>query len=162
LLSNVNQSTTPTTGGSSQTAPGKAPTTVTELNQSYPGSHDNIYPSQDPLRAVDYPQQTRLESIDQIMVRARSEEVVEEANQQITDLLRRRHHIKAGQADDFSVRDTSEMSRALASTEKQARSIMTWIWIVVVGGGTVCLVAIVALALFFLRRYRSRAAASAP
>ena len=38
------------------------------------------------------------------------------AIRQITDLLHERHHIKAGQPDDFTVRDMTEMSKALGST----------------------------------------------
>jgi ABC-type antimicrobial peptide transport system permease subunit len=93
-----------------------AATTVNTLNQSYPGAQDSIYPTQDPLRAVDYPQQTRFTNIDQILVRASSTEEIPLATRQITQLLHERHHIKTNQLDDFSVRDMTEMAKALSST----------------------------------------------
>ena len=64
---------------------------------------------------MDYPQQTRFPNIDQILVRASTTEEIPFAIRQITDLLHERHHIKAGQPDDFAVRDMTEMSKALGS-----------------------------------------------
>src|SRR5262249_25765222 len=115
-LSNVNQSTA--LAASSTNATVSAATTVNSLNQSYPGSQDSVYPSIDPLRAVDYPQQTRFPNIDQIMARASTTEEIPLAIRQITDLLHERHHIKAGQPDDFAVRDMTEMSKALGSASE--------------------------------------------
>ncbi len=65
---------------------------------------------------MDYPQQTRFTNIDQILVRASTTEEIPLAIRQITDLLHERHHIKTGQPDDFSVRDMTEMAKALGST----------------------------------------------
>jgi ABC-type antimicrobial peptide transport system permease subunit len=112
-LTNVNQSTA--IAASSTMASVNAATTVNSLNQSYPGSQDSIYPSIDPLRLADYPQQTRFPNIDQILCRASTSEEIPLAIRQITDLLHERHHIKAGQPDDFAVRDMTEMSKALGS-----------------------------------------------
>jgi ABC-type antimicrobial peptide transport system permease subunit len=116
LLTNVNQSTAAIATGSSQATAVNAATTVNSLNQSYPGSQISIYPTVDPLRAVDYPQQTRFTNIDQIYIRANSTEDIPLAIRQITDLLHERHHIKANQPDDFGVRDMTEMANALSST----------------------------------------------
>jgi len=113
LLTNVNQSSA--SSMSSTNASVTAATTVNSLNQSYPGSQDSVYPTQDPLRAVDYPQQTRFTNIDQILVRAGSAEEIPLAIHQITDLLHERHRIKPGMPDDFGVRDMTEMSNALGS-----------------------------------------------
>ena len=51
-------------------------TAVNSLNQAYPGNQNSIYPTVDPLRAVDNPQQTRFTNIDQIMVRANTTEEI--------------------------------------------------------------------------------------
>jgi ABC-type antimicrobial peptide transport system permease subunit len=135
LLTNVNQSTAAVTN-TSTTATVNAATTVNTLNQSYPGTTDSIYPTVDPLRAADYPQQTRFTNIDQILVRAASSEEIPLAIRQITDLLHERHHIKANQPDDFSVRDMTEMAKALGSTtETMTRSLLIVALVSLVVGG---------------------------
>jgi ABC-type antimicrobial peptide transport system permease subunit len=123
VLANVNQSSA--AGAGSATAAVNAATAINSLNASYPGSQDSVYPTADPLRAADYPQQTRFPNIDQILVRASTTEEIPLAMRQITDLLHERHHIKAGQPDDFAVRDMTEMSKALGSaSETMTRSLL--------------------------------------
>jgi ABC-type antimicrobial peptide transport system permease subunit len=134
VLTNVNQSTT--TAASSTMASVTAATTVNTLNQSYPGKQDSVYPTIDPLRPVDYPQQTRFPNIDQIIVRASSAEEITLAIRQMTDLLHERHHIKAGQPDDFAVRDMTEMAKALGSaSETMGRSLLFVALVSLVVGG---------------------------
>src|SRR4029077_11776975 len=108
-LTNVNQSSATAVGSTMSSV--TAATTVNTLNQSYPGKQDSVYPTIDPLRPVDYPQQTRFPNVDQILTRANTAEEIPLAIRQITDLLHERHHIKAGQPDDFAVRDMTEMSK---------------------------------------------------
>jgi ABC-type antimicrobial peptide transport system permease subunit len=115
MLTNVNQSSA-TAANTTTAATVNAATTVNSLAQSYPGNQDSVYPTVDPLRAADYPQQTRFTNIDQILARAASAEDIPLAIRQITDLLHERHHIKAGKPDDFNIRDMTEMSNALGST----------------------------------------------
>jgi ABC-type antimicrobial peptide transport system permease subunit len=123
LLANVNQSSSTAASGSNASV--TAATTVNSLNQSYPGTQDSLYPTQDPLRATDYPQQTRFPNIDQILARATTSEDIPAAIREITDLLHERHHIKPGQPDDFAVRDMTEMSNALgAATTTMTRSLL--------------------------------------
>jgi ABC-type antimicrobial peptide transport system permease subunit len=84
------------------------------------GDLDTLYPKVDPLST--YPvEKARLANIDQILVRAKSSDDVKPANRQITDLLRQRHHIKPGQPDDFSIRDLTELIRALRSSPATAK-----------------------------------------
>jgi hypothetical protein len=83
-----------------------------------------LYPTNEPGASP-----PRFTTIDQILARARSEDEVPEAVRQVTELLQERHHIKPGEADDFNIRDMGEMARALASTEKQARQLRTWMWL---------------------------------
>jgi ABC-type antimicrobial peptide transport system permease subunit len=134
VLANVNQSTASASGSTMATV--SAATSVNSLNQSYPGSQDSVYPSTDPLRAADYPQQTRFPSIDQILTRATSTEEIPLAIRQITNLLHERHHIKAGQPDDFAVRDMTEMSKALGSaSETMTRSLLFVALVSLIVGG---------------------------
>jgi ABC-type antimicrobial peptide transport system permease subunit len=134
MLANVNQSSSAAAAGANASV--AAATTVNSLNQSYPGSQDSVYPTQDPLRAVDYPQQTRFTNIDQIIARANSPEEVKLAIRQITDLLHERHHIKPGMPDDFGVRDMTEMSNALGSASATMTRSLLFVALVslVVGG----------------------------
>jgi ABC-type antimicrobial peptide transport system permease subunit len=134
LLTNVNQSTA--LAASSTMASVNAATTVNSLNGSYPGSQDSVYPTIDPLRPIDYPQQTRFPNIDQVLCRASSTPEIKLAIRQITDLLHERHHIKSGQPDDFSVRDMTEMSKALGSaSQTMTRSLLFVALVSLIVGG---------------------------
>jgi ABC-type antimicrobial peptide transport system permease subunit len=128
-LANVNQSS-----AASQDTTMK----VNSLSQVYPGTQAIIYPgqSQSPTQAADSPQPVRFPNIDQILARAISSPDIPGAIRQITDLLHERHHIKAGQPDDFSIRDMTEMSKAMGSTtETMTRSLLFVALISLVVGG---------------------------
>ena len=60
-------------------------------------------------------QRVRTESVEQILVQARSPEVIPDAIQEITTLLRDRHRL-APEESDFRVRDMAEVSNALENT----------------------------------------------
>jgi putative ABC transport system permease protein len=53
-----------------------------------------------------------------IMVKAKSAEVMDRAEKNLTDLLRGRHRIREGQDDDFSVRNLTAMAEAAAMATK--------------------------------------------
>jgi ABC-type antimicrobial peptide transport system permease subunit len=133
-LTNVNQSSATAAAGANASV--AAATTVNSLAQSYPGNQDSVYPTQDPLRAVDYPQQTRFTNIDQIIARANSPEEIKLAIRQIEDLLHERHHIKPGMPNDFGVRDMTEMANALGSASATMTRSLLFVALVslVVGG----------------------------
>jgi ABC-type antimicrobial peptide transport system permease subunit len=61
----------------------------------------------------DAPQPVGSTNVDQILVRVRSEEEIPGAIRQITESLRERHQLRAGQADDFTIRNMKEMAKAL-------------------------------------------------
>ena len=132
-LASVNQSSA-TTAGANATV--NAATQVNTLNGAPPGSLTGLYPTIDPLRAADFPQQTKFPNIDQILVRATSSDDIRLAIRQITNILHERHHIKANQLDDFNVRDMTEMSKALGSTtETMTRSLLFVALVSLVVGG---------------------------
>jgi HlyD family secretion protein len=81
-----------------------------------PGTLSDLYPTPPPGLGYDTPKlYTAFGSVDQILVRARSADAVPAAGREITELLRKRHHIKPGQPDDFNVRDMTELAKALKS-----------------------------------------------
>jgi ABC-type antimicrobial peptide transport system permease subunit len=140
VLTNVNQSQA--VAANPPTAPVNAATTVNSL--------ESPYPAQDPLRAVDYPQQTRFTNIDQILVRATSTEDLPLANRQITELLQERHRIQPGQPDDFAIRDMTEMSAAFQSgSERLNRSLYSALIVCLIVGAA-------GIGMILLARFRSR------
>jgi putative ABC transport system permease protein len=56
--------------------------------------------------------------LDDIWASAISPEVVPEAEREITDLLRERHHIRPGQPDDFNIRHPVEIANAMADSAR--------------------------------------------
>ena len=101
----ANQSASPASG-----------TSVNSLNDLYPGAQVSLYPTPSATQSADTPLPVRFANVDQIMVAAQSSEAVAGAIQQITGLLRERHRIRAGDPEDFTVRDMTEMTKALSST----------------------------------------------
>jgi putative ABC transport system permease protein len=60
----------------------------------------------------------------QIMVAASAPETVSRAQDEITDLLRDRHHIRAGAEDDFSIRNLAEIASAQAEGTKTMTTLL--------------------------------------
>jgi ABC-type antimicrobial peptide transport system permease subunit len=105
-LANVNQSA----------AAGASSTAVNTLNQIYPNSQQSLYSVPSATQQADTPQPVRFANVDQIMAAAVSAAQIPAAIQQMTDLLRERHHIRAGEIEDFTIRDMTEMTKAMTST----------------------------------------------
>jgi ABC-type antimicrobial peptide transport system permease subunit len=109
---------------------------VNSLNQLYPTQQTGLYPTLSPLQQADTPQPVRFTNVDQILVRADSETEIKPAIRQMTELLHERHHIRAGQPDDFNVRDMTEMSKALGSTSELMAGLLLCVALIslIVGG----------------------------
>src|SRR5438128_4311636 len=118
--------------------PGTISISVNSTSQLYPTSRfqDLLYPQVSLNEAADTPQPVRFTNVDQIMARAASAPEVRTAIRQITDLLHERHLIRAGQPDDFNIRDMTEMSSALASTANLMAGLLLGVALIslVVGG----------------------------
>jgi ABC-type antimicrobial peptide transport system permease subunit len=89
---------------------------VNSLALVYPGQSASVYPVPSATQMADTPQSVRFPNLDQILVEAWSADDVQPAIRQIQALLHERHHIRAGQPDDFNIRDMTEMNRALGKT----------------------------------------------
>jgi len=126
-LTNVNQS-----------AVAKSDTTqqVNSLSQLYPSSQGNLYPVPSATQTADTPLPVRFTNVDVLQVQAQSSEEMPAAMRQITELLHERHRIRNGQADDFTIRDMAEMTRALASTSTLMTNLLLCVALIslVVGG----------------------------
>jgi ABC-type antimicrobial peptide transport system permease subunit len=109
---------------------------VNTLNQLYPSQQVLFYPQQSAVQAADYPQMTRFADLDDIWISATSPQEVPLAIRQVTMLLRERHRLKAGEPDDFRIRDLTEISNTLASTQRLMTRLLTCVALIslVVGG----------------------------
>ena len=76
----------------------------------------NLYPVPSATEQADAPQPIRFANVDQILTAARSSSHIPSAIQQITMLLRERHHLRASSPNDFNVRDMTEITKAMSST----------------------------------------------
>ncbi|MFZ5776507.1 MAG: ABC transporter permease [Thermodesulfobacteriota bacterium] len=123
-VTGASTSTTGSSGGSSggdssgQTVATSATTSqaVNTLSAIYPGGKQSLYPERSAAQAANNPMPVRFANIDQIMAAARSSGEIGEAIDQATALLRERHRIRAGEADDFNIRDMTELTRTLSTT----------------------------------------------
>jgi ABC-type antimicrobial peptide transport system permease subunit len=105
-LSAANQSNT-NTGNSNE---------VNTLSQIYPNLQQNLYSVASATEQADTPQPIRFTNVDQILTAARSASLIPSAMQQMTLLLRERHHLLLSDSDDFNIRDMTEITKAMSST----------------------------------------------
>jgi ABC-type antimicrobial peptide transport system permease subunit len=108
--------TSATTTNQSSTAAADPTQKVNSLSDRYPTQQTGTYLLPSATQLADTPQPIRYTNVDQILARTESEADIPDAIRQMTELLHERHHIRAGQPDDFNIRDMTEMSKALAST----------------------------------------------
>jgi len=57
-------------------------------------------------------------TVGSVMVKARSSELIDQAEQQIRELLRQRHRLRPGQDDDFRIRNLSQILEARAESSR--------------------------------------------
>jgi ABC-type antimicrobial peptide transport system permease subunit len=102
----------------------------------YPAQSLPLYPAQSASEAADFPQPLLPTTVDQILVRIATEDQIKGAMRQITAILRERHHIRAGQPEDFNLRDMAEISKAMGSTTKLMGGLLLCVALIslVVGG----------------------------
>jgi macrolide transport system ATP-binding/permease protein len=130
-VANVNQSASASSSSGSGTSQ-----SVNSLNQIYPSTQNSLYPAQSATQAADTPLPVRFTNVDQILAAARSTPEIPAAISQITQLLRERHRIHPGEAEDFNLRDMTEMTKTLSSTTTMMTKLLLAVALIslVVGG----------------------------
>jgi ABC-type antimicrobial peptide transport system permease subunit len=83
-----------------------------------------MYLSRTATQEADTPQPVRFTNVDQIVVKAVSENKVARAMSQITDLLHQRHRAAEGDEDDFSIHDMAEMTKMMSSSTQLMSSLL--------------------------------------
>jgi ABC-type antimicrobial peptide transport system permease subunit len=129
MLANTNQSTS-AGAESSPTAD-----SVNSLSNLYPTAA-TLYLSRTTVQAADTPLSVRMDNVDVIQAKARSSQQIDDAIQQMTALLRARHHLRKGQDDDFDIRSMTEMTDMMSSTTKSMSDLLLAVALIslVVGG----------------------------
>jgi len=124
MLENTNQSAS------------SSSSSVNNLSNLYPGGQPVLYPERSALQVADNPMPVRFTNVDHILVAARSTDDIPSAIQQITLLLRERHRISPGEADDFRINDMTEMMKTLTSTTTLMTNLLLCVSMIslVVGG----------------------------
>jgi ABC-type antimicrobial peptide transport system permease subunit len=85
-------------------------------SQVYPNFSLSLYSVPSAVQQADTPAAVRFANIDQIVAAARSAEQVPTAIEEITSLLRERHHLRGETPDDFTIRDLTEIMKTMSST----------------------------------------------
>jgi ABC-type antimicrobial peptide transport system permease subunit len=109
---------------------------VNSLNKGYPSLQAQPFPQRSPLQAADSPQLVRFADLDDVFISVNSPEEIPQAIEEISQLLRQRHRLREGQADDFGIRNWTEVSLALGSTSAVMTRLLLFVAMVslVVGG----------------------------
>lgn len=114
----------------------EASSSVNTLSRLYSGDPPSLYPEQSAVQAANNPMPVRFANIDQIMTAAVSTAQIPDAIRQITEVIRERHRIRNGEADDFNIRDMSEMIDTLSSTTRMMTNLLLCVALIslIVGG----------------------------
>jgi len=123
-------------GGGSGSGSGSNSSSTPISHQVYPDSTQPLYPAASATETLDNPQMTKFANINQIMAGANSVQDIPAAIDQITAVLHERHHIRAGELDDFQIRNMTEMTDALTSTSRMMTQLLLVVAMIslVVGG----------------------------
>lgn len=109
-------------GGGSASGSSSGSTPISQ--QVYPEATSSLYPAPSSTEAQDHPQMTKFTNIDQILAGADNVKSIPDAIDQITAVLHDRHHIKANEVDDFTIRDMTEMTTTLTSTSRMMTQLL--------------------------------------
>jgi ABC-type antimicrobial peptide transport system permease subunit len=125
-----------TLGSANQSSSGGSGSAANSLNRLYPSDPPALYAGRSTTQAQNSPMLVRFASIDVILAAARSSEQIPAAMQEMAKVLRRQHNLRAGEPDDFEIRDMAEMTNTLSSTTKLMTNLLLCVAMIslVVGG----------------------------
>ncbi len=105
-------------------------------SQVYPNYSLSLYSVPSSIQTADTPAPVRFANIDQIVAAARSAEEVPTAIDEITSLMRDRHHLRGEIPDDFTIRDLTEIVKTMSSTTELMTNLLLIVALIslVVGG----------------------------
>ena len=101
---------------SNQSASSTSSDTVNTLSNLYPTAQRSLYPERSTVQQANNPTPVRFANIDQIMAAASSSAEIPMAIEQVGAVLRERHRLRAGDPDDFNIRDMAELTKTLSTT----------------------------------------------
>jgi len=105
-------------------------------SQVYPNYSLSLYSVPSAVQTTDTPAPVRFAGIDQIVAAARTGEQVPSAIEEITALMRERHHLRGDMPDDFNIRDLTEIMKTMSSTTELMTNLLLIVALIslVVGG----------------------------
>ena len=103
--------------GSTQPVAAVATATINTLSNPYVASTP-LYPQPSLTESTDTPQPVRQTSVDYIQAKAANAEQASLAIEQIDAVLRERHHLRAGEDDDFKIVNMTEIAHTTAQTSE--------------------------------------------
>ena len=109
--------------GSTRAVAQSVVTTTSTVSNLYPGA-TALYPAASPIQALDTPQPVRRLNLDQILVKAASEEQIPQAIDEINGLLRERHHLSHDCSNDFDIRDMTEITKTMSSASSLIETLL--------------------------------------
>ncbi len=123
-------------GGNQSTTNTSNVTEVNSLTMAYPNISTSLYPTQSTNEAADLPQPIRFANVDQILTAARGPEWIQTAIDQITNVIRENHHLRPTAPNDFTVRDMTEITKAMSSTTDLITKLLLYVAMIslMVGG----------------------------
>jgi macrolide transport system ATP-binding/permease protein len=86
---------------------------VDPMSRRYPRTVLERFPGSSPNAIANTPQLARFSNVDSILARSYSAADVPQAQRQMTELLRERHHIEGDDDEDFHVQEFTEITRAV-------------------------------------------------
>jgi len=99
-------------------------TAVNSLSNLYPTDSVQLYPVPSPTQAADTPQPIRFASINSVIASAGSAREIPLAMKQVTAVLRERHRLRDDEADDFQIRDMTEMMQTANQSTKLVATLL--------------------------------------
>jgi ABC-type antimicrobial peptide transport system permease subunit len=111
---------------------------VNTLDGLFPALSTNsqLYYLQNSLQAFDSPMSVRLINVNSISAAAKSAAQIPAAMDEMTTLLRERHHLRDGYPDDFTIHSLTEFTDALSSTTVLMTKLLLFVAMIslIVGG----------------------------